>query len=408
MRLLIPVFSPPTGTWGGLTRVIALADAARQADCAVAFCASGPVEMILRQRGYEVHSTPPPTMFGLPPPASRLMVRFSQRVSLPVRSGRPVGDIWKVLVARGFGRALYLRNLVDAERRAAIDFGADMLFTDVDPGAMLLAAISGMPLAANYAAVATAGTGSWSWQVMRRAANRVLAHHGKPPRSPDELCFNPSVLKIIPSIPELDGTPPDRPDVCYVGHMLGDLHPAARSEFRPDPAKRYVFAYLGTGSIPLRVLRTVLPRVFPADGNAVCLVGAQSMTRACRIGAVEFRPYVPAESLVANCDWVLCHGGQNTIIQSLRHGVPLVLFPGPVFERRFNARKVQETGAGIVGETDQFTVDWLRVTRIRQAGCAIRAAALGERIRSYGGAEAALEAMNEWLGRHRPRKGHPR
>jgi hypothetical protein len=31
MRLLIPVFSPATGTWGGLTRVIAVAEAAKQA-----------------------------------------------------------------------------------------------------------------------------------------------------------------------------------------------------------------------------------------------------------------------------------------------------------------------------------------------------------------------------------------
>lgn len=31
MRLLIPLFPPPTGTWGGLTRVIAIAKAAGDA-----------------------------------------------------------------------------------------------------------------------------------------------------------------------------------------------------------------------------------------------------------------------------------------------------------------------------------------------------------------------------------------
>jgi hypothetical protein len=29
MRILIPLFSPPTGTWGGLTWVLAISEAAR-------------------------------------------------------------------------------------------------------------------------------------------------------------------------------------------------------------------------------------------------------------------------------------------------------------------------------------------------------------------------------------------
>ena len=66
MRLLIPLFSPATGTWGGLTRVIAVADAAQKAGHVVAFCASGYLEDELCRRGYLVHSMPAATMLGLP------------------------------------------------------------------------------------------------------------------------------------------------------------------------------------------------------------------------------------------------------------------------------------------------------------------------------------------------------
>ncbi len=41
MRLLIRLFSPATGTWGGLTRVLAIAQAAQAAGHQVAFSYAG-------------------------------------------------------------------------------------------------------------------------------------------------------------------------------------------------------------------------------------------------------------------------------------------------------------------------------------------------------------------------------
>jgi UDP:flavonoid glycosyltransferase YjiC (YdhE family) len=115
-----------------------------------------------------------------------------------------------------------------------------------------------------------------------------------------------------------------------------------------------------------------------------------------RIGAVEFHPYVSAADYLPFCDWTICHGGQNTIIQSLVNDVPLLIFPGPIFERRFNARKIQATGAGLMGEVDEFTPEWIKAALEKQATCAERATWLGEKIRSYGGAIAAVEAMEQW------------
>jgi UDP:flavonoid glycosyltransferase YjiC (YdhE family) len=151
---------------------------------------------------------------------------------------------------------------------------------------------------------------------------------------------------------------------------------------------------MGTGSVSLDRLEKVLPEVFPAGGKTICLVGAQSIEQFYRLGAVEFRPYIPASSVLPFCDWTLCHGGQNTIIQSLREGVPLLIFPGPIFERRINAKKVQMTGSGLMGEIDQFTPGWLRNAFSQQAGCTLRAAALSGRICSYGGPDAAVAAIH--------------
>lgn len=95
----------------------------------------------------------------------------------------------------------------------------------------------------------------------------------------------------------------------------------------------------GRGTPPWRAL-----------GCAASLVGAQTLTRTERVGAVVFRPYVPAGDILPAADWTICHGGQNTIVQSLLHNVPLLIFPGPISERRYNAAKTQAAAAGHVRE----------------------------------------------------------
>lgn len=71
MRILIPLFSPPTGTWGSLTRVLAIEGAASDLGHDVAFTASGPLADRLEELGRHVYRTPQATMLGLPRPLSR-------------------------------------------------------------------------------------------------------------------------------------------------------------------------------------------------------------------------------------------------------------------------------------------------------------------------------------------------
>jgi UDP:flavonoid glycosyltransferase YjiC (YdhE family) len=395
MRLLIPLFSPATGTWGGLTRAVAVAAAARHAGHKVAFCASGYLETTLREHGYEVYSTPPTTMFGLPGPLSRVVERRSHRMTPPFRPGASMGSIWFLLRASGMGGARYLRRLVETEIEAAKDFRADKLFTDLDPGAFLTSVVTGLPLAMTYAHVLMHGSGTYLWHTVKRAIGRVLRSYAKPPLTPDELFFDESILKIIPSIPELDDADPDRTDVCYVGQLLGPIH-SSPTQFHLEEQRRYVFVYPGVGSISLDTVEDVLPQVFLKEDDPSCVVGAQGIESPYQLGTVLFRPYVPADDLLPQCDWTICHGGQNTITQSLYYGVPLLIFPGPIYERRYNAQKVEQAGAGRMGEVDQFTVEWFRASLEHQSECAAKAVMLSERIRTYGGATAAVAAIGKW------------
>lgn len=396
MKLLIPLFSPATGTWGGITRVTALAEAAKIAGHQVAFCAAGYLREPLEKRGYPVYSTPEATMFGLPRPLSNVMVRRSQSARLPVKPGQDFGNIWFVLMLSGMARSGYLRNVLKAEEAAARDFGADFIFTDLDPAAFLLARLTRLPIATAYQTPMSVGVGTLPWMIMNRAVNRVLHQFGQPNCQVQEVFHGPKVLKLVPSIPELEGLDAERPDIRYLGSLIGSVRPA--QGFPLKIGKHYVFTYLGTGSVSLTEAREVLPKVFPAGGDTICLVGGvQGIDGVQCLGNVEFYPYLPAESVLPYCDWTICHGGQNTIIQSLQNGVPLLIFPGPIFERRFNARKVQENGAGFMGELPDFNAEWLRKKMAEQRDRASEAAVLGEKIGSYGGAEAAIRAMEKWL-----------
>jgi UDP:flavonoid glycosyltransferase YjiC (YdhE family) len=404
MRLLIPLFSPPSGTWGSLTRVLAVANEAAARGYAVAFCASGSLADRLAGQGWRVYRMPASTFFGLPGPISRLIGRRSQDASPPVRPGRDFGDVWLVLRLSGMASRRYLCALVGGQLAAVRDFRPDLLFTEMDPGAFITARIAGLPLASTWASVLRRGIGGGSWKAMARSAAAACHHHGVPPAAPEAAIDDTAVLKLIPSIPELEETVPDRDDFRFTGSLLGPLGGRAEAGFEPPPGKRLVFAYTGTGSIPLARLRKVLPAVFPADSDTVCLVGHQSVTGEERAGNVIFRPYFDAAALMPRCDWVICHGGHNTIMQSLGCGVPLAIFPGPIFERRFNARMVVRSGAGVMGELPDFCPDRLRELFSRREDCMAAARRLSREIKGYDGPRRALDAMEHHaaaLSRHR-------
>jgi UDP:flavonoid glycosyltransferase YjiC (YdhE family) len=55
--------------------------------------------------------------------------------------------------------------------------------------------------------------------------------------------------------------------------------------------------------------------------------------------------YINADALLPYCDVLICHGGNGTIYQALRHGVPVISIPSHN-EQDYNARRVQQLGMG--------------------------------------------------------------
>ena len=82
------------------------------------------------------------------------------------------------------------------------------------------------------------------------------------------------------------------------------------------------------------------------------------------------------------------HGGQNSITDALINGVPLLICPGKVFERRYNAQSVVNTGAGLEISYSDFKgekINELADIIISDERYASQAQILGKRLLQLGG-----------------------
>ncbi|MBO0899117.1 hypothetical protein J1G43_03955 [Cellulomonas sp. zg-ZUI22] len=119
-------------------------------------------------------------------------------------------------------------------------------------------------------------------------------------------------------------------------------------------------AYLAFGSVyqtPTHTVQEVVQRLstqFP--GVIVAGVSMRALPR------VVARPYVAQTPAMPTCNVVVCHGGRNTVLTALRHGVPVVCVP--IGSDHFDiAGFVQESGAGLTAgwHEDEITAATLRV-----------------------------------------------
>jgi UDP:flavonoid glycosyltransferase YjiC (YdhE family) len=85
-------------------------------------------------------------------------------------------------------------------------------------------------------------------------------------------------------------------------------------------------------------------------------------------------------------------------MQSLLHKVPMMIFPGPIFERRVNAGQVEKNSAGFMGELRDFNKDWIESNLSLHDEAAKNASILCEKIKKYGGAIDAVKAIKEFCG----------
>jgi len=272
MRILAPILSTLHPESGGITRMTAIADILIQNGHQIIFMASGYQAKQLSSKGYLVKPLPEPTFFNLPKLISNILQKRIHNILLPI----PMTSMWFLYSFAGNIQPSFLEASIETAIETIKAYKPHGLLTDYSPVAYLLHKITGIPLASTYSEIMRAGHGSFFFNLNQRAINSILKKHGLNPEDIEQLFFGPSVFKIIPNIPELDTADSASPDIYYSGSLF-KYNNKISVDFPVDTSKRYVFVYIGTGSIPLKTLKSVLPRVFSGEGNKICVVGSSGI-----------------------------------------------------------------------------------------------------------------------------------
>ncbi|MEI6101532.1 MAG: nucleotide disphospho-sugar-binding domain-containing protein, partial [Eubacteriales bacterium] len=197
--------------------------------------------------------------------------------------------------------------------------------------------------------------------------------------------FDWADLKIVPSSHALE--PMDGENILFTGPFI----PSANG---PQEQKKNIIAYMGTGTISPKLLIKALTHAFCDSPYSVYIATAQAAPFADRNITVgnrfDFSKLMPGAAVYIN------HGGQNSIMTGLLYGVPQIVCPGRIFERRYNAKSIVNLRAGIQMEAQDFSADALSATlRMFEQNPAYKENALeaGLELLSLGGVKSAVQAL---------------
>jgi UDP:flavonoid glycosyltransferase YjiC (YdhE family) len=90
------------------------------------------------------------------------------------------------------------------------------------------------------------------------------------------------------------------------------------------------------------------------------------------------------------------HGGQNSIMTGLIYGVPQIVCPGNVFERKYNAASISNLKAGVSLETNIFNAETIKkiVNEFSTNNIyADNSKKAGEKLLNLGGTSKAVQAI---------------
>jgi len=201
---------------------------------------------------------------------------------------------------------------------------------------------------------------------------------------------------------ELLGPAPLPSRVRLVGPSIGGRAPTGGFPWdRLDPSVPTVFVTLGTANADAAgdFLRAAARGLSEVDG--IRTVIADPGGAVGPVGdTVLVVPQVPQMALLARVDAVVCHGGHNTVCESLWHGVPLVVAPirddQPII-----AGQVVDAGAGVrlrFGKAKPERIAAAVTKVLGDPGYRSAAEKVGASFREAGGAATAADHLEALLG----------
>lgn len=202
----------------------------------------------------------------------------------------------------------------------------------------------------------------WLWPVYRLGMKAVLARYdhivnrtrhqyGLPTVHGAMLAHSP-FLALVPTTAAYEY--PRRaipPHMMYIGPVTtaerGEVHDDFDWQW-VDDGKPTVYISMGTIVDGADIFRNAVEATRGADWKAIIAIGREGDVRkyADAPSNVLIRNFVPQLALLEKVQAVVSHGGNNTVTETLLHGLPLVVIPNSA-DQPESAGRVKASGAGI-------------------------------------------------------------
>ncbi|MFI0982691.1 macrolide family glycosyltransferase [Streptomyces sp. NPDC021093] len=233
----------------------------------------------------------------------------------------------------------------------------------------------------------------------------MLPELGFPGRTAMEFLMEPPRLGLIflPRDFHYDGDTFDERFV-FVGPSLGDRS-AFQGSWQPASQDRPVLLVsLGTAATGWPEFFGAAVEAF-ADSRWDVVMAVGDSVDPAELGVLpgnfDVRRSVPQLDVLGRAELFVTHGGMNSVMESLYHGVPMVVVP-QMSEQHANGLRVEELGLGRLLTRDDFGVESLTKAVDEVAAdraVADRTRATGEAMRKVDGPAVAADAVEDYLAR---------
>jgi len=325
MRVLLVPMAAMAETSGPSGRCWILAEGFRDCGINTATCVAKDVNYKEIDGIYNYYlDTPMP--LGLPKAIATRMFPIAQR--LGITSRKTVGSFDEVLWFTGNLDYGYLSASVESVRKAIHDFRPDVVYSEFNFSAIIASRIEQIPLCV---------TVSYPTQheyahrpELAKGVNRLLSEFGMREVESALKLFEWADKSFCLSIAELE--PIIKPDLYFCGTLK-----TVCSEKKASVRDK-IIVYMGSGTVSPEKTLNIIREAFK-DGRYEIYIASASL-RENDTGNIHIAKRWDFDKLLDEAVLFINHGGQNSIVDGLIHGVPQIMIPGKVFERKYNAQSV--------------------------------------------------------------------
>ena len=384
MRILIVPMSAVAQTEGPFSRAETLAKAFLNRQMQVALCAGANANSRLVD-GVTYYSLSVPVPMGLPKWIALRTYPLADKLGIIGR--KTVHSFEEVLHLTGASAYPYIKVSIEEIRTAIRHYQPDIVYSEFNLSAIVAAKAEGKPVFASYS-FPTQSSYAASPQ-FAGGMNRVLMELQQPQvRSALDL-FLRADCRVIPSSYMLE---PIVGENCL---FVGPLKKAPPVQV--SGRKNSILVYMGNGTVSKKRIRQTIFKAFHSASYEVYVAG-MDVQEDC--GNIHFARRFDFSKLLPNTAVYINHGGQNSIMDGFLCGVPQLICPGRVFERKYNADSVEKNGAGITINLPEFQADVVSkvVERlVSEKSFRNNAEKLGRSLSGLGGADAVADYIANHL-----------